>query len=964
MTRFETVAIKILAIVARRAGAYLILLCALIASAPSAAHAQGSRKDDIAFGAAGKPLAGATVTVCSAGATGVPCSPLATLYTDDTLTTPSTNPLQADGLGNYHFYAAPGRYVVQISGSGINPYTMQDTILPNDPTTPSFNSVTATSLTLGGNLSVGGNTSVTGTLSAGTFAPATVTTGTLQVSGNSAFAGPRPWVDPIAYGADPSGSADSTSAIQSALNAVCSTGGALHFSPGAYKVSQPQTPSTAPVLSVPSTCHGLTIEGSSAVNGPTAQFSRPPKARIFVVNGSSPNLAPVFLLNQPASGNQPTSFRDLEIDGYNQAVQLNSTTNVEFDHVTLTVGNTGNGIRTGATDNTDNTPLAIYNTFWVWFFNGVLLNTSGSTSTPIAVFAFLAQAPPNLGLFEFRDVVGSGGGFIWDCRGTSGTNNCPNGGGNVYFDDVQIENGTMAFYTINDTAGVSPSFQGVPVYFNNDGVIDCTTWPFMNYNTGAANGPIGGIFMQNVTPCSGGQILTETSGVVKQTAIFGDSQFPMNSSGVPAGNATIQTEDGTGFVSSNLAACSQNIEQENLMYIADGCGNPRLPPIGMGQSGSALATIGISPYYGHEFADGTHYGFESSLIRNSANTLDLDFSCALAPTGLAATPTTGGSLANGTYRYSIQTNCASGGTKSAGSAEVSVTLSGSNNAVALSWAAPAGSNPGSCNIFRSTSAGGTFSSSATNYTSAACASTTTFTDTGAAGSTGGNTYVNSSQAPYFHFQPSTANPSGGNVPIYTGTPSSGNCVKWGSGGLLQDSGAACGSGGGGGTLTFFAPPPNVAGSVQIAPSATNAVNVIPFLVPVQLQFSKLTIDIGTADSTGGDLYDVGIYSMSGALECNWGATPFTATGPTDGSCAQGTVTLAPGNYVFAFTGNATAAKIYPGNAYNTGFEVLSSATSSSTSSGGALPSTIAVPSVCPACGSTTASYASPFIVMH
>ena len=48
--------------------------------APSAT-AQGSRKDDIV-----------------PGPTGTPCSPLATIYTDATLTATAPNPLQTDGL--------------------------------------------------------------------------------------------------------------------------------------------------------------------------------------------------------------------------------------------------------------------------------------------------------------------------------------------------------------------------------------------------------------------------------------------------------------------------------------------------------------------------------------------------------------------------------------------------------------------------------------------------------------------------------------------------------------------------------------------------------------------------------------------------------------------------------------------------------------------------------------------------
>jgi hypothetical protein len=60
--------------------------------AAPAARAQGSRKDDIVFGPAGHPVSGPTITVCAPTATGTPCSPLAAIYTDATLTVPAPNP--------------------------------------------------------------------------------------------------------------------------------------------------------------------------------------------------------------------------------------------------------------------------------------------------------------------------------------------------------------------------------------------------------------------------------------------------------------------------------------------------------------------------------------------------------------------------------------------------------------------------------------------------------------------------------------------------------------------------------------------------------------------------------------------------------------------------------------------------------------------------------------------------------
>src|ERR1700691_5085004 len=100
---------------------FTIVAMALVlgALASPQAGAQGSRRDDIVFGPSGHPIAGAAITVCQPSVTGTPRAPLATLHTDATLTTTSPNPFQADGIGNYHFYAPAGRYLIQISGPQI-----------------------------------------------------------------------------------------------------------------------------------------------------------------------------------------------------------------------------------------------------------------------------------------------------------------------------------------------------------------------------------------------------------------------------------------------------------------------------------------------------------------------------------------------------------------------------------------------------------------------------------------------------------------------------------------------------------------------------------------------------------------------------------------------------------------------------------------------------------------------------
>ena len=169
------------------------------------AFAQGSRKDDVVFNAQGRPMAGASVRVCTSSATGQPCSPLALIYSDPALTQALANPLSADGLGNYSFYAAPGRYEIEISGPGIITKQLPNVILPSDPSTPTFTTVTTTSgisafsLSLTGNLTVSGSASVAGTLDGGRRAGSLRDRGQSMVDNRSDSRGPIPWRDFTAY---------------------------------------------------------------------------------------------------------------------------------------------------------------------------------------------------------------------------------------------------------------------------------------------------------------------------------------------------------------------------------------------------------------------------------------------------------------------------------------------------------------------------------------------------------------------------------------------------------------------------------------------------------------------------------------------------------------------------------------------------------------------------------------------
>src|SRR5277367_228245 len=276
--------------IASRAAAIIALALTMGALASPQARAQGSRRDDIVFGPSGHPVAGAIITVCQATATGTPCAPLATLYTDATLTTTAPNPFQADGIGNYHFYAPAGRYLIQISGPQITgTINYPDVILPADVSSSGAgNNISAFGLTLGGNLSVAGNTTISGTLTSSSFNPGSLTPSTLSVLGNETVTGPRPRVDVTAFGAKGDGVTDDTAAIQAAITFVCNShasaigGGSIFFPPGVYALTQPQLPSTAAIFPLP--CNGLHFLGGNAA-GPSigaAQFNRAPQTSLKV----------------------------------------------------------------------------------------------------------------------------------------------------------------------------------------------------------------------------------------------------------------------------------------------------------------------------------------------------------------------------------------------------------------------------------------------------------------------------------------------------------------------------------------------------------------------------------------------------------------------------------------------------------------------------------------------------------
>lgn len=125
------------------------LLLGLVLLFPLVAVAQGGgRYDSYALTVSGVNviiIPNVKITVCTAAATGTPCAPLATTYTDQTLTTPCAGSTQVvlqggsvcqangDPFGNFGFWASPGTYKYQISKTGFATQTFTITV-PADAT--------------------------------------------------------------------------------------------------------------------------------------------------------------------------------------------------------------------------------------------------------------------------------------------------------------------------------------------------------------------------------------------------------------------------------------------------------------------------------------------------------------------------------------------------------------------------------------------------------------------------------------------------------------------------------------------------------------------------------------------------------------------------------------------------------------------------------------------------------------
>jgi hypothetical protein len=160
-------------------GIIAFLLCAV------GAHAQGAPIYlDWVANPVGAPKAGATISICTHPANGVPCTNYASVFRDLALTVPinqSTTPIVTDSHGNVpNDFIAAGIYDYTISGAGITSPQGPLVFSAGGPTGPA------------GPQGPTGATGATGTITANTGA---------TIGGNALFKGPIPWADITQYGA-------------------------------------------------------------------------------------------------------------------------------------------------------------------------------------------------------------------------------------------------------------------------------------------------------------------------------------------------------------------------------------------------------------------------------------------------------------------------------------------------------------------------------------------------------------------------------------------------------------------------------------------------------------------------------------------------------------------------------------------------------------------------------------------
>lgn len=147
----------------------LFLLLALLCPSLCFAQAGGILTGGITvLSSSGRPVAGATVTICNAADLAVPCTQTVNIYQDPALTIPAANPGKTDANGNFIAFASPGAYRFTATGNGVSTTGQPFLVTVSTPSAG------------GGNVLLAGNNAFTGN---NTYA------GTSTLNGNATLNG-------------------------------------------------------------------------------------------------------------------------------------------------------------------------------------------------------------------------------------------------------------------------------------------------------------------------------------------------------------------------------------------------------------------------------------------------------------------------------------------------------------------------------------------------------------------------------------------------------------------------------------------------------------------------------------------------------------------------------------------------------------------------------------------------------
>jgi hypothetical protein len=714
---------KIRAACYRSIFATAVVASLLLATVPGL-RAQGSRKDDIVFGPEGRPLPGATVRVCQPSATGTPCSPLATIYTDATLTVTATNPLQTDGLGNYHFYAAAGRYEIQISSPQISgTITQPDVILPADlSSSSSGNNISAFGLTLGGNLSVAGNATISGTLTTSSFNPGSFSPTSLNVSGNSTFAGPRPYMDVTSpqYGAIGDGGAEQTSGSISSGSNHLTVASAAGFKAGmGIHVDGAGTSGDvflATITAIAGNVLTLSANAGASVTGAPVQNDDTLAIRAAIANycsqvnsnsgGGSLYFPPGnYLYSQPQTSNSAgvafaAGCANIHFLGGNSGehngtpfvepptssilVHCGSSPNahagfelaypngnITFENLVITGCNKAvyvagaNVIRfnntflgTSASGLTDNSALHIADTFWIWMEHGGLNSNNTGVPTLLMTGDNCSGCYAGVGNVYMSDTLLSNGPITYIQRGTA----TGEPSGHWVFRNITQESGAGDLIQItNPSASIFPSVG--PITLDDVQQADNSSTSAALVNLNSSNTTLSGLYINNSFSGAGGAnapAVKITAGSIDHYFITGCDVGCTSQIWNSSGNpmGSGVAQSTSGF---DVTTDTTNVERlitSPLSFAYNVDGTG--PAARFTQSGSSYASYGIDAANGYMFGSKTQAGWNAQIFQNTAPNIDIAFAADYPPTGVAATVSnTGGTLGTGTYYIYMATTTSS-----------------------------------------------------------------------------------------------------------------------------------------------------------------------------------------------------------------------------------------------------------------------------------------------------------------